>query len=514
MPDWGGRQIQGSRREIKVRVRGQEFSWKALAGVVIAAVLSALPAIRSSSLEGMSEILSGSYLLIWAAALTRFCFHLYEGYAQCGLFRETVFELAIVSTWGFLAVYAYQARDPQIPMLIGFGAAAAAMFFFCATDMESARARLADAAEGQVRLRRASDILRDSSVWDEIFLRVHQLDSERVREAGRWFGGADAEDGMLSRAAFIALCLLAAIALAAGGLAIVGTALGVPLTPQPIEEPDEKKAPDPKRHGDQQNEAKALSSPPGRKRTSAGDDCDPSYRPGPEVPEPQRTALELAWREVDGVPPGPLEALGFDIAGCPGRALPIPGKPRWWYVPGYCEGQLQAVAIAPEGMEHPIVMLEQAAEFTLPLINDGEFVDAVDRFVVGDGDAYVIDSTGGSHVLIREHSTGGAVNGAKGRSGCSDFIDKDVPYTTVDPTLLSGWRSVAAITPGGVYPIASAHDTASVEAVLFNSPAGIVAEGRCWPAKQTCGVKIGSEWIMGEADDHITQEEVEALVEP
>ena len=230
------------------------------------------------------------------------------------------------------------------------------------------------------------------------------------------------------------------------------------------------------------------------------------------MPEPQRTALELAWHEVDGVPPGPLEALGFDIAGCPGRAQPIPGKPRWWYVPGYCEGQLQAVAIAPDGLEHPVVMLEQAAEFTLPLISDDEFVDAVDRFVVGDGDAYVIDSTSGSHVLISEHSTAGAV--AEQGSGCSDFSDKDVPYTIVDPTLLSGWRSVAAITPGGVYPIASAHDTASVEVVLFNSPAGIVAEGRCWAAKKACGVKIESEWIMGQADDHITQEEVEALVEP
>jgi hypothetical protein len=497
-----------------VRVRGQEVSWKALAGVVITAVLSALPAIRSSSLEGMSEILSGGYLLIWAAALTRFWLHLYEGYARYGLLWETVLELAVVLAWGFLAVYAYQARDPQIPMLIGFGAAATIMFFFSATDMERARVRLADATNGQVRLRRASDILRESNVWDEIFLRIRQLDSERVREAGRWFGGADAEDGMLSRATFIALCLLAAIVLAAGGLAIVGTALGVPLTAKPAERSAEEKAADPKRHGDQKSEAKPLTPRPERKHTSASNDCDPSYQPGPEVPEPQRTALELAWHEVDGVPPGPLEALGLDIAGCPGRALPIPGKPQWWYVPGYCEGQLQAIAIAPEGLEHPIVMLEQAAEFTLPLINDEEFVDAVDRFAVGDGDAYVIDSTSGSHVLIREHSTGGAVAGTKQGNGCSDFSDKDVPYTIIDPTLLSGWRSIAAITPGGVYPIASAHDTASVEVILFNSPAGIVAEGRCWAAQKTCGVKIESEWIMGKADDHITQEEVEALVEP
>lgn len=496
-----------------MRVRGQEFSWKALAGVVITAVLSALPAIRSSSLEGMSEILSASYLLVWAAALTRFCFHLYEGYTQYGLLRETALELAVVSVWGVLAVYAYRARDPQIPMLIGFGAGATAMFFFSATSIESARVRLAGVTNGQVRLGRASDILRNSSVWDEVLQRVHQLDSERVREAGRWLGGADTEDGMLSRAAFIALCLLAAITLAAGGLAIVGTALGVPLTAKPAKEPREKKPPSPKQRGGQQNEPRALPSPPEQKHSST-DGCDPSYRPGPEVPEPQRTALGLAWREVDGVPPGPLEALGFDIAGCPGRASRIPGKPQWWYVPGYCEGQLQAIAIAPEGLEHPVVMLEQAAEFTLPLINHGEFVDAVDRFVVGDGDAYVIDSTSGSHVLIREHSTGGAVTGDTQDDGCADFSDKDVPYAIVDPRLLSGWRAVAAITPGGVYPIASAHDSDSVEVVLFNSPAGIVAEGRCWAARRTCGVKIESEWIMGDADDHITQGEVEALVGP
>ncbi|HEY5054337.1 MAG TPA: hypothetical protein VII45_13110, partial [Solirubrobacterales bacterium] len=172
---------------------------------------------------------------------------------------------------------------------------------------------------------------------------------------------------------------------------------------------------------------------------------------------------------------------------------------------------LRSVAIAPAGAEHPVALIEQAAEFALPLIQDEEFVSAVDRFAVGDGDAYVIDASAGSYVLIRIHSTGGSL--APRGTGCNHFANRDVAYTIVPPALIPAWRLVAAISSGGVYPIAVAHPDGDFESFDFVSDAGIEAEGRCWHEGAACGVKIEGTWIMG-GPTRTDQREVEALAEP
>jgi hypothetical protein len=498
-----------------VNIRGQDVSWKTLVGIVATAGLSALPAIRSGSLEGMSQILTVAYLFTWVTAATRLGFHLYEGYAWLGLWRQMCLEFATVTFLGVLVLLTSRAEDPQVPRLVACGGIATVLFFLSATLLERARAELAGKEDG-VRLRRATDVLRESCVWGQACDLFRQLDSRTTKKVGRWLAGPDTKDGMLSRAAFIALCALASIAVAAGGMAMVGTVLGMPLTPTYADgvhkEPDGDSSPRGGRHyGSVPPSPNGAEAP----QASIDDDCGIEYDPGPRVPEPERSSLMLAWHEVDGIPPGPLEALGSDIPGCPGRARPIPAKPDWWYAPGYCEGRLRSIAIAPEGMEHPVVLLEQAAEFALPLILHREFVDAVDRFRVGDGDAYVIDATAGSYVLIRAHRTGGRVTDDLERSGgCNNFVDEDVPYNVVGPMLIAGWRSIAAISQGGVYPIASAHNSGAVESFSFLSPAGVEAEGRCWTAQETCGVEIEGDWIMGEAETRASQEEVEALVEP
>jgi hypothetical protein len=171
--------------------------------------------------------------------------------------------------------------------------------------------------------------------------------------------------------------------------------------------------------------------------------------------------------------------------------------------------------IAPRGLEHPVVLLEQAAEFALPIILDSRFVRAVDRFKVGGGDAYVVDADQGSFVLIRDHTTAGPVaERSSSGGGCADFTDADVRYTIVGPGLLEAWRFVSAISIGGAYPIGYARRADSSEWVDFRSPEGIVAQGSCVVKTMVCTIEVGEEQISGRRGDTTTQGEVKALVEP
>jgi hypothetical protein len=72
---------------------------------------------------------------------------------------------------------------------------------------------------------------------------------------------------------------------------------------------------------------------------------------------------------------------------------------------------------------------------------------------------------------------------------------------------------VAAISSGGVYPIAVAHPSGDYEAFFFVSAEGVEAEGRCWHEGADCGVRLEGRWVMGEPTE-TNQSEVEALVAP
>ena len=156
------------------------------------------------------------------------------------------------------------------------------------------------------------------------------------------------------------------------------------------------------------------------------------------------------------------------------------------------------------------MLLEQAAN-RMPIILDEQFVGAIDRFHVGDGDSYIINTTEGSFVLIRDHSTGGQVSEKRGQGGgCGGYTNLDVPYSVVAPGLLSGWRTLAGMFPGGVYPI-DATPESNVDSIVFRNPAGIVGGGIC-SSDIDCEVEVDGNPIDVGDDFIINQDDVEVLV--
>ena len=451
---------------------------------------------RSGGWEGLSHLLTHAYQIGWALLVCHYLLHVYERYFWIGLARATWLESALVVAWTCGVGVLDLVSDPKLYVLAGIWLVSAGVLFWSATQMERDREALKE--KTGYRAPRATDVIRNSSLWVELDSRLAQVKDDTVDRLREKLNGGDTEDGNLSHTSWALWCSTLAVSL----IAVTG-ALGSTVMP---EHTDEAK-------GGDNGYLESVHKPHHTK--TKGEDCSSRYLPE-GVPEPEREALALAWHEVPGLDPGPMEALGFDVAGCPGPARPIPGLPGSWYVPGYCEGNLRGIALAFDGLDHPVYLLEQAAEFALPMITNKQLVSAGDRFQVGgNGDAYVIDSRNGSFVLIRDDASAGPIHESSGKTGCGDYTDRDVAYTVAGPGLLEPWRAVAAVTPGGVYPIADGTTReGEVRFALRSTKAGIVATVRCPASLLICEAKIGGVLRRWSAGGRIEQTGVEALVEP
>ncbi len=480
------------------------FSKPAIVGAIGAVSVSLLPlAVEDASMTGVSQLLSLTYLITWVAILVRSVIHLRKGYWRDRLKGPLLFELASMVLIGTSAWLVFFAEDPQIPGLLAAAAVGAVIFFFAAGKLEEARAELV--SEG-ITIERASDVVRASKYWKMLCRRIGQIHFKPVKRVREFFSRPDTRPGEFSLAAAISALVLAVVALVSTGLVVASVLFPLQLTPE--DDRNGKQISTHRKGRVQEPKEISLEDAPANV-----DDCQ-GWKPGLGIPEPERSSLRLGWEDVEGIQPGPMEALGFEIAGCPGVARPIPGMKGSWFQPGYCGEELRAIVIAQQGMEHPITLLEQAANFALPLIVNGKFTGATDRFQVGVGDAYIVDSPQGSNVLIRDQASAGPVQEeGTPAGGCAGFTDEDVEYTHVGPAMIEPWRLIAAISLGGVYPITYAHESANSE-VVFRSPAGIVAQGICMAEGVTCTIDIGEEQIHGRRGTFIDESEVKALVEP
>ncbi|HET7591107.1 MAG TPA: hypothetical protein VFK14_13115 [Solirubrobacterales bacterium] len=449
-------------------------------------------AFKSGGWEGLSHLLTLTYQVGWALLLCHHFLHLYERYFSIGLARATWVEFALLVAWTCGVGVLDLLPDPKLSVLAGIWLLSAGFLFWSATQVEIDREALKE--KTGYRAPRATDVIRGSFIWVELDSRLAQVKDDTVDAFREKLNGRDTEDGNLSHTSWALWCSTFAVSL----IAVAG-ALGSTVMP---EHPHEGKG----GNGNHEN----------THHTKIGsEDCSSRYLPV-GVPEPQREALALAWHEVHGLEPGLMEALGFDVAGCPGPARPIPGLPDSWYAPSYCEGNLRGIALAFDGLDHPVFLLEQAAEFALPMIRDRQLVSAEDRFEVGgDGDAYVIDSREGSFVLVRDDASAGPVREGDGKTGCGEYTDRDVAYTVVGPGLLGPWQAVAAVTPGGVYPIADgAVSEGKVRFALRSTEDGIVATVRCLVSLLSCETKIGGTLHRWSGKARTDRAGVEALVEP
>lgn len=485
-------------------------------GGIIGAIVVAV--LEDGSLVGLSRLLCFLYAGAWLAIVVRHLIHVFEGYYRRGLKRPMLYELVLLISGGASAMALLAGAEPQIPLLAFFGGSLALFFFLCATKLEESRA---DEMNRQgVEIRRATDVVRQSTLWHWTCRRFAQIDFEFARRVRKFLAGPDSDPGSLSLAAGIALLTPAGISLIAMLLVFISMIFPVRVDPPGSLGEDRGSEQVANQGANESAESPATGSSVNlADQPIKGAEVEGTSRCGERdfngVPEPERSSLQLGWREVPGTTPGSMEALGYEIAGCPGVARPVPELEGAYFAPGYCGGELRSLVIAPRGMEHPLVLLEQAASFALPLILDGHFEGGVDRFAVGSGDAYILNSDMGSYVLFRDRASNGQLTQPEGREdGCTGFSDQDVRYTIVSPALLEAWRAVAAISVGGVYPIDYARESDGSDSVVFRSPEGIVAEGECSISTMTCMIDIGEEQIQGRRGGIINEKEVKALVEP
>lgn len=489
------------------------FKARTLAAIGAGALTLAASTVKAGGWEGLSHVLTLAYQLAWVALVCHHYLHLCEGYLWVGLARPTACEFGLVVAWGLAAAFLGEAADPKFVLLAACWLPGAALLFLSGTDMERARKKLKD--ETGYRAKRATDVIRASDWWGALCSRFAQVEDEKVDELRERLSQRDTDDGYLSSTTWAACCSTLAV-----GLIAVAGAFGS--TVLPLEEQlDDGGGGRGSDGAPKETERPPDTAPSGEKTGTGGPPADEKDCNGLQAPtgapEESTRSLTLTWREVEGLVPGPMEALGYDIAGCPTPAHPIPGLPGSWYAAGYCGGSLRVISIALAGYDHPIALLEQVAEFAMPMIREGRFVSAEDRFEVGDdGDAYVIVSRDGTFVPIRDDTTAGPVDVGDrgGKGGCNDYVDKDVAYTVAGPGLIEGWRAVAAISPGGVYPIAYGAHGDEVRIALRSTAVGIVTVARCTSSLLACDLPIAGTTRHWSEPAEIEQDEVKALAEP
>jgi hypothetical protein len=207
----------------------------------------------------------------------------------------------------------------------------------------------------------------------------------------------------LSGLAVVLVLTIFAVSVAHAAIGVPEVAEYMGLKPKPL---TEKTQPPARVPGPPRSLRKASPSTPvptreGRVLPVKSDDRIPTYeelcgkdvRPGDGAPPGQRDDLRRAW-----------EAYGGLIAGCAGRARLVPGSADVYYVLGHRNGDFVSLGITSP--EHPgAVLLDSAAVLAKRLAEEGRLRGASSRLGIGNGDFYVIYTTGGGWVVIRREKS-------------------------------------------------------------------------------------------------------------
>jgi hypothetical protein len=222
-----------------------------------------------------------------------------------------------------------------------------------------------------------------------------------------------------------------------------------------------------------------ASSPPLPTYTS---ECR-SGQPGDGAPSPASDALRALWLGGQGI-----DGVGALVAGCAERAEPLPGIDGGWWARGTCDGQLRSVGLYVPGAK-PALLLQRAASFAQDQAHNGQLKGAFSRLRIFAGDFYVVETSLGTYVLIRQ-SSGGGTTSQNPPAHCGDLADGNIRYTIVPPGLVGIWLDHAQarwIWPVGVGDVA---EPTSFE-FLSADGAQIVGEASC-QTQQSCSATIGN----------------------
>jgi len=169
-------------------------------------------------------------------------------------------------------------------------------------------------------------------------------------------------------------------------------------------------------------------------------------------------------------------SVGAVVAGCPGPVHASPGAELVVSV-GAAEGKLKSLGIADPN--RGTVLLGQAALATQRLTESGRDLLTVPvRLLVGGGDLYLLDTTGGTFVLAR-------------RAGMA--------YAVLPPGLSRLWIDAMSEAGGWLWPMRSTASSGSQGIVFVDQRAAAVASASCAPAGGACELSIdGREFLSRE----------------
>lgn len=229
--------------------------------------------------------------------------------------------------------------------------------------------------------------------------------------------------------------------------------------------------------------------------------CPDASEPGKEATPPQSAELRSLWL---GSSSGP--GVGALVAGCPEPAAEVRPGSGVWFAPGRCGGDLRSIGIST-GDGSPALVLAQAAQFTLGKAIDGTLVEASRRTRVRGGDAYVIDTTIGSYVLVRARVVTRSAPGSASRSHCAAIVQAGNPYTVLPPAIVVAWLTITR--DSWTWPEVDR----TGHAFAFRDAGGtILATGLC-TTDEECRVVYGTRVLTGSGGAHVLADQLIAAAQ-
>jgi hypothetical protein len=209
----------------------------------------------------------------------------------------------------------------------------------------------------------------------------------------------------------------------------------------------------------------------------------PGQVPGAGAPKPQRMALARAFYH-----------WGAGLTGCPLPAVLERQSDGIYYTVGKCGPVTQSLALA-DPVGHGVLLLQQGARYALHLAQDEHILLwANTRQDSERGDYYLLQTTEGSYVLIRETKSGGTIDPPPAAQGaCDPATTEDIRYTAVPPALIEPWADMAA--DGWIWPVQDGPSGPKTVFYFHQDDGRVVAKAICSDAE--CKVYYQGQILHG-----------------
>jgi hypothetical protein len=176
-----------------------------------------------------------------------------------------------------------------------------------------------------------------------------------------------------------------------------------------------------------------------------------------------------------------ISVLGLAAAGKVGQPESVSGPCGTWVTEGTCTGKPWSLTVAPPSGATQTLIGTQATEVGLQFVNNQSLIAVTQRLTLSSGEAYGLQTTRGTYVMIRRHSETRAVKGPPPRT-CTAVPATAVLYQVMPPQLAGLWLTMAQSV--FTWPVQTGSTaTGTTWKFMSDEPNALqVARGGCTPA--------------------------------